>query len=264
MVLDAQNPIPLYFQLKNIIENQISSGELKSGDKIPSENKLCEKYQVSRTTARQAITELVNSGKIVRTQGRGSFVAQYPINKPPYRLTGFSADMKKQGFHPSSKMLAFKAMLPSPDVARMLRISPTDAIVYIIRLRYIDGHVVGIEYTHMPFNRFAGLLDEDLENNSLYETLINKYNTVPSRIAINLEALICDEDMCNLLQTEKEIPFLHISDVTFDQNERLIEYTTSYYRGDRYSFQVEINKHQNENMLFINKDFDKNGPNDKS
>ena len=258
MVLDAQNPIPLYFQLKNIVENQISSGELKPGDKIPSENKLCEQFQVSRTTARQAITELVNSGKIVRTQGRGSFVAQYPINKPPYRLTGFSADMKKQGFHPSSKILEFKVMLPSPEIARMLRISPSDAIFYINRLRYVDGLAMGVEYTNMPFNRFAGLLDEDLENNSLYETLINKYNTVPSRIAINLESIICDKDLCTLLQTEKETPFLHITDITFDQNDRIFEYSNSFYRGDRYSFQVEINKHQNENMLFINKDFDKN------
>ena len=262
MVLDAQNPIPLYFQLKNIIENQISSGELKPGEKVPSENTLCEQYQVSRTTARQAITELVNTGKVVRTQGKGSFVAQYPINKPPYRLTGFSADMKKQGFHPTSKMLEFKAMLPSPEVARMLRISPSDAIIYIKRLRYIDGHVMGIEYTHMPFNRFPGLLDENLEDNSLYETLINKFNTVPSRVAITFEAVLCEDDLCDLLNATTSTPFLHLSDITFDQNDRLIEYSTTFYRGDRYTFHVEINKHLNENLLFVRKDFEDNSTND--
>jgi len=257
MVLDAQNPIPLYFQLKNIIENQISSGELKPGEKVPSENTLCERFQVSRTTARQAITELVNSGKIIRAQGRGSFVAQYPINKPPYRLTGFSADMKKQGFKPSSKILEFKVMLPTPEIARMLRIGPSDAIIFINRLRYVDKVPMGIEYTYMPFNRFPGLMDEDFENNSLYETLINKFNTVPSRIAISIEPVNCDNNLSNLLQAKNDTPILHMADITFDQNERLIEYSTCYYRGDRYSFQVEINKHQNENMLFVNKDFDK-------
>lgn len=254
MVLDAQNPIPLYFQLKSIIENQIISGELKPGERIPSENTLCEQYQISRTTARQAITELVNSGKVVRAQGRGSYVAEYPNNKLLYRLTGFSADMKKQGFLPSSTMLEFKVMLPTPDIARMLRINPSDAIIYINRLRLIDGHPMGVEYTHMPFNRFPGLMDEDLEKNSLYETLINKFNTVPSRITINLEAVVNDQKLCNLLRIKKEIPLLRITDITFDQNERLIEYSTSIYRGDRYSFQVEINKYENENMMFINKD----------
>ena len=258
MILDAQNPIPLYFQIKSIIENQISSGELKPGDKIPSENTLCDLYKVSRTTARQAITELVNSGKVVRTQGRGSFVAQYPINKPPYRLTGFSADMKKQGFQPSSKMLEFKVMMPTPEIARLLRIGPSEAIIFMKRLRYIDGHVMGIEYTHMPFDRFSALMDENLESSSLYETLINKFDTVPTRVAITFEAVLCEDNLCELLQATRETPFLHISDITYDQNDRLIEYSTTYYRGDRYTFHVEINKHQNENLLLVSKEFENN------
>ena len=258
MILDAQNPIPLYFQIKSIIENQISSGELKPGDKIPSENTLCDLYKVSRTTARQAITELVNSGKVVRTQGRGSFIAQYPINKPPYRLTGFSADMKKQGFTPSSKMLEFKVMMPTPEIARLLRIGPSEAIIFMKRLRYIDGHVMGIEYTHLPFYRFSALMDENLESNSLYETLINKFDTVPTRIAITFEAVLCEDNLCELLRTARDTPFLHISDITYDQNDRLIEYSTTYYRGDRYTFHVEINKHQNENLLLVSKEFENN------
>ena len=260
MVLDVQNPIPLYYQLKGIIEEQISSGELKPGDKIPSENSLCEQYKVSRTTARQAITELVNIGKVVRTQGRGTFVAQYPINKPPYRLTGFSADMKKQGFHPSSKTLEFKVIMPTPEIAKMLRIGPSEAVIFIKRLRYIDGHVMGIEYTHMPFNRFSTLLDENLDNNSLYEILINKFDAVPTRVSITFEAVHCEDEMCELLQTTKFTPLLHISDITFDQNDQLIEYSWTYYRGDLYTLNVEINKHQNENLLFVRKGFEKSPP----
>jgi GntR family transcriptional regulator len=260
MVLDAQNPIPLYFQLKNIIEEQISSGELKAGDKILSENSLCVKYQVSRTTARQAITELVNTGKVVRTQGRGTFVAHNPVNRQPYRLTGFSADMKKQGLVPSSKTLELKVIMPTADVAKMLRIGPTEAVLLINRLRYIDGHVMGVEYTHMPFNRFSTLIDEDLENNSLYETLIKKYDTIPTRVAITFEAVQCDEKISELLHTTKGSPLLHISDITFDQNDRLIEYSWTYYRGDLYTFHVEINKHQNENLLFVRKGFENSQP----
>ncbi len=253
MVLDAQNPIPLYFQLKSIIEEQINSGELKSGDKIPSENSLCEQFKVSRTTARQAITELVNNGKVVRTQGRGSYVAQFPTNGIPYRLTGFAADMKKQGFHPSSKLLDFKVILPGLDIANMLRIKSSDAVIYINRLRYIDGLIMGIEYTYLPFHRFSGLMEENLEENSLYEILINKFDTVPTRTAITFEAVSCDENLCEILQTTVSIPFLHISDITFDQNDRLIEFSNTYYRGDRNIFKVEINRHQNEYLISASK-----------
>lgn len=258
MVLDTQNPIPLYYQLRNIIEEQINSGELKPGDKIPSENSLCKEYSVSRTTARQAITELTNNGKVVRTQGRGTYVAEYPINLIPYRLTGFSADMKKQGFHPSSKVLNFKVIIPTPDVAKMLRISPLEAVIYLNRLRYIDNHVMGIEYTYMPFIRFPTLIDEDLEKNSLYETLINKFETIPTRVAVTFEAVHCEENLLEMLHIKQDTPMLHISDITFDQNDRLIEYSTTFYRGDCYTFQVEINRQKNENLLFVRKDLDNN------
>lgn len=260
MVLDAQNPVPLYFQLKNIIEEKISSGELKPGDRIPSENSLCEHYKVSRTTARQAVTELVNSGKVVRTQGRGTFVAQLAASQIPYRLTGFSADMIKQGFNPSSKMLEFKVIMPSAEIVKMLRISPSEAVIFINRLRFINNSLMGIEYTYMPFNRFSKLMDEDLENNSLYEILINKFDTIPSRVVINFEAVSCDDRFSELLNTFKGTPLLHLTDITFNQNEHLIEYTHAYYRGDLYTFHVEINKNQNENLLFVSNGFNLENP----
>lgn len=253
MVLDTGNPIPLYFQLKTIIESRISAGEFNPGDKIPSENQLCEDYGVSRTTARQAIAELVNSGMLVRTQGRGTFVAHQPSDRPLYRLTGFSSDMKKQGFSPSSKVLDFRVIIPTKDIAKILQLNPTDAVIYIKRLRYIDGQCMGFEKTHLPFMRFSTLTKEDIENNSLYEILINKYDTVPTRTLINFEAIRCSDKICELLETTPDIPILFISDITFDQNDRLFEYSRTYYRGDYYSFHVEINKHLNENVLFVQK-----------
>ena len=253
MVLDTQNPIPLYYQLKTIIEEQIASGELKPGAKVTSENKLCEQYQISRTTARQAITELVNKGRLVRTQGRGTYVAHLPADRPLYRLTGFSADMKKQGYHPSSKILEFRVIIPTADIAKILQISPSEAVILIKRLRYIDDQVMGLESTFLPFKSFSNLTREDLEKNSLYEVLIRKFDTIPTRTAINFEAIKCNRELCDTLQTTPEIPILHITDITYDQNDRLFEYSLTFYRGDKYTFHVEINKHQNENLLFVRK-----------
>ena len=147
MVLDAENPIPLYFQLKTIIESRIAAGEFNPGDKIPSENQLCEDYGVSRTTARQAIAELVNIGKLVRTQGRGTFVAHLHTDRMLYRLTGFSSDMKKQGFSPSSKVLDFRVLIPTFGIAKILQLNPTDAVIFFNRLRFIDENLMGYEKT---------------------------------------------------------------------------------------------------------------------
>lgn len=74
--LNRDVPIPLYYQLKQLITQEISSGVLKPGDKLPAEDDLCEMYAVSRTPVRQALTELVHEGLLIRVHGRGTFVAE--------------------------------------------------------------------------------------------------------------------------------------------------------------------------------------------
>src|SRR5581483_11156032 len=69
--LFKKGPLPRYYQLKEIMREKIRTGEWKPGDLIPSERELGEQYGISRMTARQAITELVNEGLFYREQGKG-------------------------------------------------------------------------------------------------------------------------------------------------------------------------------------------------
>ncbi len=73
--IDHSHPIPLYYQLKTLLKGQIESGELRPGDKLPTESELCERYQVSRTPVRQALLELANEGLLIRKAGRGTFIS---------------------------------------------------------------------------------------------------------------------------------------------------------------------------------------------
>ena len=68
-----------YLVIKNTIKEQLLSGVLKYGDKVPSEAELCEQYDVSRISAKRALDELAYEGYIVRQRGRGSFVSYAPI-----------------------------------------------------------------------------------------------------------------------------------------------------------------------------------------
>jgi len=74
--IDRDVPIPIYYQLKQIIKKQISRDDLKPGDQLPSEDELCTRHGISRTPVRQAVTELVHEGLLVRIHGRGTFVAE--------------------------------------------------------------------------------------------------------------------------------------------------------------------------------------------
>ena len=70
--LDKSVPIPLYFQLKELILSEIKNGNYPSGSLIPTENELSEAFEISRTTVRQAITELVQEGWLYRVKSKGT------------------------------------------------------------------------------------------------------------------------------------------------------------------------------------------------
>src|ERR1700681_3065055 len=101
-----KGPLPRYYQLKEIMREKIRLGEWKPGDLIPSERELGEQYGISRMTARQAITELVNEGLFYREQGKGTFVSRHKITQQLIHLTGFTEDISARGQHPSTKVIS--------------------------------------------------------------------------------------------------------------------------------------------------------------
>src|SRR5579884_2027130 len=141
-----KSPLPRYYQLKEIMREKIRSGEWKPGDLIPSERELGETYGISRMTARQAITELVNEGVFYREQGKGTFVTRNKITQQLMTLTGFTEDISARGQHPSTKVLSAGMDVADAETAERLRIQPNDPIFCLQRLRLADGEPLAREF----------------------------------------------------------------------------------------------------------------------
>src|SRR5438270_13113239 len=118
------SPLPRYYQLKEIMRDRIRSGEWKPGDLIPSERELGEQYGISRMTARQAITDLVNEGLFYREQGKGTFVSQRKITQQLIHLTGFTEDIRARGQRPSTKVISAAMQAADEETAERLRVKP--------------------------------------------------------------------------------------------------------------------------------------------
>ena len=244
--LAKHSPLPLYYQLKTLIEERIASGEYKPGELIPSENQLCKQYSISRTTVRQAIISLVNSGKLIRTQGRGTFVAKSRIEKPTYRLLGFNQDMIDRGVTPTTKILQFVPVLPNDNVRTSLQLEENEAAVYIELLRFADGEVVGLDTSYYPFKRFLKILDEDLTNKSLYNVMRSKFNTFPTRYTYHIEAMHCPREISDHLDIASSDIVMHVFGVVYDQNDVPFEFSEEFYRADRYGFRAEVHIDNND------------------
>ncbi len=231
--IDRRSPVPKYYQLKEIIRDMIEKDELGVGQAIPPERELCERYGVSRMTARQAVMELVNEGLLYRVQGLGTFVAEEKVRQSTGRLTSFTQDMRERGMEVSSTVVGVREEDAGPVVARLLRIDPGDRIVRVRRVRNADGKPMALETSHLLYDVGKAILGVDLAGRSLYEEL----RGAGVRIAgaeQSYEAVLVNDSESEHLGVPVGSPAMLMERVTFDAQDRPFEYVKSVYRGDRY------------------------------
>ncbi len=237
---DRNLPNPLYAQIKEILFERIRSSEWQPGSCIPTETELCQSFSVSRITIRRALSELVAEGYLERISGRGTFVSQPPINQTLKQLTSFTQDMQRRGQRPGSTVLAIQQIPAERDLASRLRINAQENIILIKRLRLANDEPMAVETAHLPARYFDGLQSENLEGQSLYRIMRERFGIVPTRATQQMSAAACPDHEAELLYVPKKSPVLHIFRTTYDQSDRVVESVESFYRGDKYVFQAEL------------------------
>ncbi|HLL79963.1 MAG TPA: GntR family transcriptional regulator [Ktedonobacteraceae bacterium] len=238
------SPLPRYFQLKEILRERIRAGEWKPGDLIPSERELSEKYGISRMTARQAITDLVNEGLFYREQGKGTFVSQRKITQQLIHLTGFTEDIRARGQQPGTKVLSAEMRPADEATAEKLRISPGTMVFRLQRLRLADGEPLAIELSQISFKECERLLDEDLEHQSLYRVLESKYGIILMEADQELEAGLPGNEEVQLLKIAPTSPVLYTRRTTYTERNQPVEYAQSVYCGNKYTFYTHMKREQ--------------------
>jgi GntR family transcriptional regulator len=238
------SPLPRYFQLKEILRERIRLGEWKPGDLIPSERELSEKYGISRMTARQAITDLVNEGLFYREQGKGTFVSQRKITQQLIHLTGFTEDIRARGQTPGTKVLSAAMHPADEETAEKLRIAPGTPIFRLQRLRLANDEPLAIELSQIHFRECERLLEEDLEHNSLYRLLETKYGITLMEADQELEAGLPSSDEAQLLKISTGSPVLFTRRVTYTERNQPVEYARSLYCGNKYTFYTHMKREQ--------------------
>lgn len=239
-VIDKSQPLPIYYQLKEILRQRIESGEWQPGDLIPSERDLCNEHGISRMTVRQAIVALVNEGRLRREQGKGTFVAQPKIEQRLGSVTSFTQDMSSRGKRVESQVLRQELTLAQPEVAAALGLEPNKQVMLLERLRLVDGVPLALETCHLHFPGCESLRQEDLAHQSLYNVLARKYGLVPSQAYQQMEATICEPYPLRLLGLSRGSPVLLIRRTALMQDGHAFEYTVSIYRGDKYIFHAQL------------------------
>jgi GntR family transcriptional regulator len=243
--MNRRSPVPLYRQLRALLGEEILTGQLRPGDRLPSESELVSSHGVSRITVRQALQALEVDGLVVRTPGKGTFVGEGRKVARLARLTGFGENIRAVGQTPGYRTLAVTPII-DPVHATRLGLETDDGMLRIERVLLADGVPVALAESFLPVrllgNAAAELTPEVLDRSSLYGLVAEKAGLVLARAAEEVEPVAAGSNEAGLLDISEGALLLRVRRITYDPQARAFEDVTIHYCPDRYSFRLELER----------------------
>ncbi|MFZ5646594.1 MAG: GntR family transcriptional regulator [Bacillota bacterium] len=237
MGLDFKSALPLHIQLKEILKNEILNGQFK--EKIPSERELMDRFSVSRSTVREAVSDLVTEGILEKKHGKGTFISHRPVEEWLGSITTYNEIIGDMGMKPGTKLL-YQGIEASPQsVANTLGV---DRFYKIDRLRYANDIPIALEKQYYPLEIGLKLKEYDLNDAVIYDLL---------ELSLGIRLWKADQIITSIQPTKEEAEYLDIKEsagvllverLTYDPADNLVEYLRSIFRADMYAFRIKLTR----------------------
>jgi GntR family transcriptional regulator len=238
MDINYQSKVPLYYQLKEEIKKKILNGTYKENDLIPSERELGEQFNLSSTTVRRALNDLVQERLLERKAGKGTFVRMSKVKRDLRKVLGFTANMQEMGLFPSTTVLS-KNIVPANNFARQrLGLEKKATVVRIKRLRLANDVPMMLETRYIRADLCPGIEKLDLSS-SLWEVFEGVYHHKPYRHTQNVTITKFSGPQAALFGLEGGALAFLINGVTYIKDGQPIECEKSLYRSDKYDLAFE-------------------------
>lgn len=234
--------IPLYFQLEQILKSKILTGGFSAGEKIPTENELCETYHVSKVTVRQALLNLVNEGLLVRKQGKGTFTRDVEgKSASTFKFCGNIDSFIDDGLKMNEVIpIDITRKSPSSTVARLLNIKEGMEIVEIRRTRNYSNTPVSYIRNYLPSEIGKKIKREDLLTKSMLQILRDKLKIQITHGTQYIEAIVADYDVASALSINIFSPVLYSELIMFGRDGKPVEFAQHFFRPDQFRYTIEL------------------------
>ena len=238
--LDSHSETPLYRQLYDEIKYAVETGVYKSGEQIPSEDKLREIYGISRITVRKALAELTEDNILIKKHGKGTFVSKVDYVEKTVGADGsFSKSCQLMGAVPGTRILLQQNEKAGKRLAEILGVSQGDEILHIERLRSVNDVPVIIESDYFT-EEFRFLHTLDLNGKSLLQIIkeYGKRNIRQFQDTMDIDS--ATPNQAELLHCEPKHPLLRIYQKVYGTNGQLLYYNEQRILSDHYKYAVNI------------------------
>ncbi|MFZ5808483.1 MAG: GntR family transcriptional regulator [Chloroflexota bacterium] len=236
--VDPHSPVPLYHQIYLDLRRMIYRGLLSRDQMLPPEFEICRAYNVGRQTVRQAIGRLVDEGLVERYAGRGTFVRAIPNPVQFFLDRSFTQQMRELGRTPKSKVLHSALGVVETNPPAPLAHHVGEPCLILERIRLGDDEPICHQTSIVLTERCPGIEMVDFSTHSLYEVITAQYQLVINQIDHVVRAVAADSSQAGLLEVKVGTPLLFVGTTTYLDEGDVIEYSSSYYRADRYEYRT--------------------------
>lgn len=236
MEINRKSKLPLYYQLKEILKEEVDVGKYKPGERIPSENEFSSMLGISRNTSKQAIADLVSEGILFRIQGKGTFVAEKKKFSGVMESYSFSEELKNGSSRLTTRVIFAEEIFESKETLQYLKLKESSELFRIQRLRLLNDVPVALQTSYIPKFFCPDLLKYDLSTNSMFDLLKENFNIGFSSFTESLSCVKADQYESGLLKVKKGSPLFFLTRKTYTKNDEIIEVARSFMPGDRCEF----------------------------
>jgi len=231
---------PLYRVVEDHINVLIDSGQLISGDLIPSEPQLASLLGVSQGTVKKAIDNLVWENKLYRHQGKGTYVSRIDFNNSLFNYVSYG-DIEGDSVRIDKQTTQRYIETGNVDICHKMGVPDSTDLLYIERVGFIENKPVMVEFSRWRADVLPGLENEDIHIPDLfYALVVDKYDVPVVRAEETLTAEMITNKTARILQAEMDTPVLVLHRKTYTRDNEIIEFRITKGRSDMFSYKTEI------------------------
>jgi GntR family transcriptional regulator len=231
--LSRENPISLYEQIACRLQEEIEAGHYEPSGRLPSESQLGERFDVSRVTVRLALDKLTAEGRIVRRQGKGSYVAGKQVRHGLDTLRSFHESLRQQGLNAGMRLLD-KQRVEIP-LNLLQRFAPATQAMRLERLHLVDEQPVALGISYLP-DALNAASWEVVEQQPAYSLLTSLMGEAPARADMAIRAQGADAELAEVLQTQIGEALLVLERTSYFTSGACCDHSCFYIRPERYEF----------------------------
>jgi GntR family transcriptional regulator len=240
VVMSGTNDTLLYARVETVLASEITDGDLKTGDQLPTEDSLIARFGVSRITVRRAIQNLVSRGLVEIRRGKGTFVAAPKLMQDLKELSGFVEDMHALGRKPTARVIGKEIIPANVTVARQLALTRGERVVRIRRVRLADGVPLSFDETYLPLDIGKKIITDNLKLEPIFSLLERKYDVRLIEADYKLDAVAAESEVAAALKVKQGSPIFRIERTSYSIGSRPVDYETLHYRGDLVRFVTRL------------------------